>query len=139
MEPITFTAILAALSVISEGAGGAVGQKLATDAYEKLKATLRRRFSDDSDVVEAVDLLEQKPDSKGRKQTLQEEVVASGADQDREVREAAQELLDQVKAQPGGEQHIQNAIGSYISQADRGSTATVSVNQPKDSFNQRKG
>jgi hypothetical protein len=139
MEPITFTAILAALSVIAAGAGGAVGQNLATDAYEKLKATLRRRFGDDSDVVEAVDKLEQKPDSKGRKQTLQEEVEASGADQDPEVREAAQELLDQVKAQPGGEQHIQNAIGSYIAQADRGSTAAVNVNQPKDSLNQRKG
>jgi hypothetical protein len=139
MEPITFTAILGALSVIAAGAGGAVGQNLATDAYEKLKATLRRRFGDDSDLVEAVDKLEQKPDSQGRKQTLQEEVEASGVDQDPEVRQAAQELLDQVRAQPGGEQHIQNAIGSYIAQADRGSTATVNVNQPKDGLNQRKG
>ena len=132
MEPITFTAIVAALGIIVEGAGRAVGQNVATDAYEKLKATLRQRFGDDSDVVEAVDKLEQKPDSKGRKQTLQEEVEASGADHDPEVREAAQELLDQVKAQPGGEQNIQKARGSYIAQADRGSTATVNVDRSRE-------
>ena len=31
-----------------------------------------------------------------------------------------------------GEQHIQIATGSYIAQASSGSTATVSVNQPKE-------
>ncbi len=40
-------------------------------------------------------------------------------------------LLEQIKAQPGGEQHIQNAIGSYIAQADHGGTATVTVNHPE--------
>ena len=132
MEPITFTAILGALSVIAAGAGGAVGQNLATDAYEKLKATLRRRFGDDSDVVEAVDKLEQKPDSEARKAVLQEEAEAAGVDQDPEVRKAAQELLDRIKTQPGGDQHIQYARGNYIAQADRGGRANVNVNRSRE-------
>jgi hypothetical protein len=48
------------------------------------------------------------------------------------VNQAARELLEHVKAQPDGEQHIQNAIGSYIAQADRGGIAKVRVNQPKE-------
>ena len=122
MDPVTI-AIVAALGYIAAGAGQAVGN----DAYEKLKATLKQRFGDDSEVVKSAENLEAKPDSAGRKQTLQEEVETCGADRDPEVRQAAQELLDQLNAQPGGEQHIQNAVGSYIAQADRGSTATVDV------------
>lgn len=131
MDPVT-TAIVAALGIIAGGAGQAVGGNLATDAYERLKATLKRRFGGDSEVVKSVENLEAKPDSSGRKQTLQEEVEASGAGQDPEVRQAAQELLDQLRAQPNGEQHIQNAIGSYIAQADHGSTAEVRVNRPEE-------
>ncbi|MBU0703466.1 MAG: hypothetical protein KKC18_06325, partial [Chloroflexi bacterium] len=36
------------------------------------------------------------------------------------------------ESQVRGEQHIQIATGSYIAQASDGSTATVSVNQPKE-------
>jgi hypothetical protein len=131
MDPIT-TAIVAALGAIAGGAGHAVGGNVATDAYEKLKSTLERRFGNDSEVVKSVENLETRPDSPGRKQTLEEEVKASGADQDHEVRQAAQELLDRLRAQPSGEQHIQNAVGNYIAQADRGSTAEVKVKHPEE-------
>ena len=100
---------------------------MATDAYEKLKATLKRRFGNDSKVVKSVENLETKADSLEHKQALEVEIKASGADQDPDVREAAQELLDRLKAQPGGEQHIQNAVGNYIAQADRGGTAIVNI------------
>jgi hypothetical protein len=132
MEPITFTAIVAALGIIAEGAGRAVGQNLATDAYEKLKATLKRKFGDDSEVVKAVDTIEDHPKSDWRQGMLKEKLEHAGADQDPEVRQAAQELLDRIKTQPGGEQHVQSAIGSYIAQADRGSTATVNVDRPAE-------
>ena len=133
MEPITFTAIVAALGIIAEGAGRAVGQNLATDAYEKLKNTLKRKFGDDSEVVKAVDTAEEDPKSDWRQGMLKEKLERAGADQDPEVRKAAQDLLDQVKAQPSGEQHIQNAIGSYQAQVmGDHSTATVRVNQPKE-------
>lgn len=126
MDPVT-VAIFAALGYIAAGAGQAVG----TDAYEKLKATLKQKFGDDSDVVKSAENLEAKPDSVGRKQTLQEEVKASGADQDPDVRQAAQELLDKLNAQPGGQQHIQDARGNYIAQADRGSHAEVRIDRPE--------
>jgi len=126
MDPVTIATVVA-IGFIAKGAGQAAGEKLANDAYEKLKTILKRKFGEDSEVVKSVENLEARPESWGRKQTLEEEVEASGADQDPEVREAAQQLLDQLRAQPGGEQHIQNAVGSYIAQADRGSTAEVRV------------
>ena len=132
MELITFTAIVAALSAgVATGAGKVV-ESAVVDAYQGLKAALRRKFGDDSGVVEAVDKLEQKPDSETRKALLQEEVEAAGVDRDPEVRKAAQDLLDRVEAQPSGEQHVQYARGSYIAQADRGSTAEVRGNRPEE-------
>ena len=132
MDPITFTAIVAALSAGVATGVGKVVESAVVEAYQGLKATLRRRFGDDSDVVEAIDKLEQKPDSEARKALLQEEVEATGVDRDPEVRKAAQDLLDRVEAQPSGEQHVQYARGSYIAQADRGSTAEVRVNRPEE-------
>jgi len=132
MEPITFTAIVAALGIIAEGAGRAVGQNLATDAYEKLKTTLKRKFGDDSEVVKAVDTVEEDPNSDWRQGMLKEKLERAGADQDPEVRQAAQELLDQLKTQPDGEQHVQYARGSYIAQADRGSHANVNVDRSRE-------
>src|SRR5918993_4157770 len=107
MDPITFTAIVAALGIIAEGAGRAAGQNLATDAYEKLKTTLKRKFGDDSEVVKAVDTVEEDPKSNWRQGMLKEKLERAGADQYPDVREAAQELLDRVKERPGGEQHVQ--------------------------------
>ena len=131
MEPVT-TAIVAALAAGVIKGVGKVGENVLGDAYAGLKATLKRKFGGDSEVVKAVDNLEAKPDSTGRKEMLKEEVEAAGADQDPDVRRAAQQLLEQLKAQPGGEQHIQNAIGSFIAQADRGGTATVNVDRPRE-------
>jgi hypothetical protein len=85
------------------------------DAYDSLKRLLRQTFSQDSALIEAVGELEQKPDSAARKAVLQEEVKAAGAEQQPDIRHAAQALLDQLKAQPGGEQHIKNVvIGSTV-------------------------
>jgi hypothetical protein len=131
MDPIT-TAIVAALAAGVAGGATEVGKKVVVDAYVTLKTALKNKFGGDGDLVDAVDKLEKKPDSGGRKEVLQEEVAAAKADQDPEILKAAQDLIDQIKAQPGGEQHIQTAIGNYIAQADRGGTATVSVNQPKE-------
>jgi hypothetical protein len=135
MDPIT-AAILAALSA----GGGTVAGHALVDAYNGLKATLKRKFGDESEVVEAVDRLERDPESEGRKLTVKEEVEKAGVDQDPEVLKAAQELLDQVKQQPDGEKHVQQyARGTGIAQAEGGSTATVgNVNQPNDRLDQRK-
>ena len=81
--------------------------------------------------AKAVEGVEAKPDSAGRKATLEEEVASAKADQDAELLKAAQALLEKLNAQPGGAQIIQQATGSYIAQASGGSTATVNVNVPK--------
>ncbi len=129
MDPIT-TAVVAALSAgVISGLTDA-GKKVIGDAYDGLKALLKKKFGSQSEVVQSVENLEAKPESPSRQGMLKEEVQAVKADQDPDLLQAAQTLLDQIKVQPGGEQHIQNAIGSYIAQADRGSTATVHVNHP---------
>lgn len=129
MEPISFTAIVAFLGykAAEQVVSGAV-----SDAYESLKDKLSSQFGGDSEVIEAVNMLEKRPDSEARKEVLQEEVERTAVDQDLEVRQAAQRLLEQIEFQPGGEQHIQYARGSYIAQADRGSTATVNVERSEE-------
>jgi hypothetical protein len=131
MDPIT-TAIVAALSAGAISGLTETSKTLITDTYGKLKAVLSRKFSEQSDVLQAVDQLEKKPDSAGRKETLLEEIAAVKADQDREILQAAQKLLLQLQSIPESGQHMQTATGSYIAQADRGSSASVNVeHQPE--------
>jgi len=124
MEPVT-TAILAALA-------GSAGKKMFDESYDALKNLFRKKFGHDCEVVQAIDKLEAKPESNGRQETLNEEVIAVKAQDDPEIVQAAEKLLEKIKASPGGEQHIQTAIGSYIAQADRGGKATVNVNRSRD-------
>jgi hypothetical protein len=131
MDPVT-AAISVALAALATGAAkgvGEVGKKLVVDGYEGLKELVKRKFGADSKVAEAMDKLEKDPDSSGWKESLGKEVTRAGADKDPEIVAAAQALLEKIKALPGGEQHIQQAIGNYIAQADRGGTATVNVNR----------
>lgn len=125
MEPVTFIAIvtyIAAQQVVKDAT---------QDAYQGLKEILNRKFGDESEIVEAVDMLEGRPESEARKGVLQEEVERAALDQDLGIREAAQKLLNQIGFQPGGEQHIQQARGNYIAQADHGSTAKVNVDHSR--------
>jgi len=127
MDPIT-TAIMAALTL----GVNAVEKKVFVDAYETLKNLIKKKFGMQSKLVQAVEDLEAKPDSSARKEMLKEEVATAKADQDPDLRNAAETLLKQISVQSGGEQHIQNAIGSYIAQAERGSTANVNVTHSQE-------
>jgi hypothetical protein len=131
MDPIT-TAIVAALSVGVMSGLTDTGKQLILDTYDGLKALLKKKFGSQSEVVKSVENFEARPASQSRQGMLQEEVEAVKADQDPDLLQAAYTLLNQIRAQPGGEQHIQNAIGSYIVQADRGSTASINVNHPRE-------
>jgi hypothetical protein len=133
MEPITFTAIVAALSAgVATGVGKAAENAL-VDAYQGLKSTLKRKFGDDSEVAKAVDTVEEDPKSNWRQGMLKEKLEHVGADRDPEVRKAAEQLRELVERQRGGEQHIQNARGSYQAQVmGDHSSANVSVNQGKE-------
>jgi hypothetical protein len=129
MEPVTFTAIAAFF--LYKVSGQAISEATA-DAYQTLKEKLSSKFGDKSGVIEAVDILEKRPDSEGSKKLLQEEVDRAAVDSDPEILAAAQHLQDQIESQPGGEQHIQQARGRYIAQASHGSTATVNVERSKE-------
>ena len=131
MDPIT-TAIVAALAAGVTTGVTEVGKKTIVDAYNALKAILKRKLGQDSELLMAIQSLETKPDSVGRKTMVQEEVAATKADQDPEILGTAQSLLDKIEARSGGEKHVQTAIGSHIAQADRGGTATVKVSQSRE-------
>jgi len=121
-------AIIAALTAGALSGITDTSRKMIADAYAGLKSLLIKKFGGQSAVVQSVTSLEAKPESPNRQGVLQEEVHAAKADQDPDLLQTAYMLLEQIKAQSGGEQHIQNAIGSYIAQADHGSTATATVN-----------
>jgi hypothetical protein len=131
MDPLSAAIIAAVTAGLAKGAGE-VSQKVLVDGYNRLKALLSRRFGDRSKVVEAVQGLEERPDSVSRRGVVVEEVQHSGAGSDEELLKAARELLARIQEDPERGASVQQAIGSYIAQADRQSHAEVNVNT-KDS------
>ncbi|TFI54894.1 hypothetical protein BLD44_007905 [Mastigocladus laminosus UU774] len=117
MDPIT-TAIVAAVAGISSSA--------IKDSYEALKAALKKKFGEKSKVVNAVNELEGTPDSKGRQVTLQEEVEKAKAVDDLELCQLAQDLLNKVKEQPGGQQVINQTV-SNVKYAATSATGSASI------------
>ncbi len=104
MDPIT-TAFVTALAI-------PMAKDVIKDGYDALKAALKKKFGDQSDVVNAVKQLEKKPDSEGRKATLQEEVENAKVNDDPEIVKLAQNFLNQLKEQPGGQQIITQNISN---------------------------
>jgi hypothetical protein len=102
------------------------------DAYNALKDLIKRKFGGESELARAVEDLEADPEDKGRPITLEGKVKKVGADKDQELLNFAQALLEKIKAQPGGEQIVQQATGNYIAQAAQHSTAKVIVGKPPD-------
>jgi hypothetical protein len=121
---VILTAIIAAL--------GNLSQTVVKDSYEALKAVIRRKFGKESDLGDAVDKLEKKPTSTGRKETLKEELVAAKADQDTEVIQAAQALLDKIKELPGGQQIIQQTVTGNQNIFSATGPVTITFGQTKE-------
>ncbi len=105
VDPIT-GAIVAALAAGVASGAGEVGKKVVVDAYEGLKNAIKRKVGAESDVAEAVEKLEQKPDSEGRKTMLAEEVGEANLAQDEELMKQAQELIAALKETAEGEQAL---------------------------------
>jgi hypothetical protein len=96
MDPVT-TAITTA--VLTD-----LGKDTIKGCYKALKDALVKKFGAASDLVDAVDKLEKKPDSEGRKATVQEEVSVAKANEEPEILKLAQDLLDKIREQPGGQE-----------------------------------
>jgi hypothetical protein len=101
MDPIT-TAIVAALSAGAISGLTDTAKAAITDGYNKLKGLLTKKYGANSDVVQALDKLEAKPESSGRKDTLQEEIAAMNVEQDDEILAATKHLLTLVQPQQVG-------------------------------------
>ena len=130
MDPIT-TAIVTATA--------AVGSSAIKDTYSALKALLKKKFGEKSDLVEAVNELEAKPQSNGRKTIVQEEVETAKANDDPEIVQLAQSLLEKLKEHPEGKQVINQTVSNVKYAATSGSgPATISnINEnaaSKDDF-----
>lgn len=92
-----------------------LGKDAIKDSYNVLKNTLSKKFGAESDLVDAVDKLEKKPDSEGRKSTVQEEIAISKANEDPDVLKLAQDLLDKIKEQPSGQEIINQTQTNTVS------------------------
>jgi hypothetical protein len=100
MDPLT--ALIAALVLgAAEGLKATASQAI-KDGYSSLKALLLHKFGDKGEVNDALEGVERKPDSEGRKTTLKEELEAAEAYKDEELLAAAKALLE--KADPQGAQ-----------------------------------
>ena len=99
MDPIT-TTILAALGVM----GSEVIKSSVKDAYDNLKAVIRRKWGDTAPISKAIAAIEEDPQSKAQAAVLEEKVAAVKASADAEVAQALRELVEQLKANGiGGE------------------------------------
>jgi hypothetical protein len=105
METI-LAAIVGALAKLAEPA--------VKDAYDALKGLLVRKTGDKSRVVKAVEGLEEKPGSEGRKLTLKEDLGDAGLERDDEVLRLARALLEKLGGQgaAGGVAVTQTVTGS---------------------------
>jgi len=101
MDPISL-AIITALSNLSQTA--------IQDAYTAFKAGLQKKYGIKSELLESVDKLEQKPDSKARQSVLQEEIATAKADQDSDLLQTANDLLEMIKGLPGANIEILQEI-----------------------------
>ena len=101
MDPVT-TAIVTALSAGTIAGLTDTVKTAITDGYNKFKDLLAKKHGADSEVVQAIDKLEAKPDSQGRKETLAEEIVAVKAEQDEEIVATAKQILTLVQPQQAG-------------------------------------
>lgn len=100
MDPIT-TAVVAALSAGAIGGLTEASKTAITDADTRLKDLLSRKFGTTSEVVQAIEQVEAKPESASRQATLQEEIAAAHAEQDHETLAAAHHLLALIQQQAG--------------------------------------
>jgi hypothetical protein len=101
VDPVT-TALITAL--------GSLSQEVIKDAYAAFKAALQDKFGVQSQLVDAVNSLEEKPESKARQAVVQEEVASSGASQDSELVGLANRLREELDRLPNSKVDIKQDI-----------------------------
>jgi hypothetical protein len=131
MEPISIiiTALGAgAIAATKDTAGTAV-----KDAYQGLKTLIKKKFEGD---VLGQAMVDAKPEEiKQAEGLLKDKITKAGADKDAEIIQAAQELLNQVKEQPGGQQIITQNISNvkYAATSGSGDASISGINEQSTS------
>ena len=128
MDPISTTIIAAVTAGVTSGITDA-GKKAMVDSYNVLKDLIKKKIGRDSKVSKAIHELEEEPDSDAQQKLLIERMAKTDVDQDQKIVQAAHELMEQLKKAPDGEKYIMYAKGTGIAQADRGGSATVTINK----------
>lgn len=108
---ILLTAILGALAKLADGA--------VSDAYEGLKALIRRKLGADGGLAGAIESVEQRPESDARRAVLAEEVEGLAADPDPEILAAAQAVVEAVSRLPDGPEVIREVQVTQTIHGDR--------------------
>jgi hypothetical protein len=99
MDPIT-SAILGVLPALA----AETVKSTVKDAYDGLKAVIRRRWGEDAPIAKAISALEEDPKSKAQAAVPAEKVDAVKATEDPEVVQALRKLIEQMKSNGvGGE------------------------------------
>lgn len=121
MDPVITTAIVAALANLSKD--------VIKDGYDALRATLKKKFGAESDLVDAIEKLEKSPDRDDRKATLKTEIEIAKVNDDPEILQLAQDLLNKLKEQPGGQAAINQIQNNQVNNNTVQGSMTVSPSQ----------
>ena len=128
VETVAAAVIVALTAGATDGVKDVVKQGLA-DAYGKLKQAITTRSSDTDEVSTALAQLEAKPTSIARQDVVKEELETSGLANDPQVLQEAKALLSLVSSLQANSSGSQIAHGTGIAQADRNSSASVTMSQ----------
>ena len=112
MEPIITTAIISGIA--------SIGKVVIKGGYTALKNHLIEKLGAESDLIDAVERYEKKPDSEARKAAIQEEVELSCVENHPDMVKLAQDLIEQIKQQPGGQDIINQSQTNTVSNVNVG-------------------
>lgn len=114
-------------AIIAAVAGGLVSgtaEGLAGQAYQSLTAAIRRKKGEDSDLVEAVEKLEQRPESAGWQEEVAAQAQATDAARDPELLALAERLIVALEDTQAGQQ----ALSKYNIQAKDSEVGVIGDN-----------
>lgn len=127
MDPISL--IIAALGAGAIAATKDTAGTAVKDAYQGLKTLIKKKFEGD---VLGQAIVDAKPEEiKQAEGLLKDKINKTGADKDAEIIQAAQELLNQIKEQPGGQQIITQNISNvkYAATSGSGNASISGINE----------
>jgi internalin A len=116
MDPIT--------GAIVAGLVSGAAEDLAAQAYQTLTAAIKKKHGKDSDLAEAVEKLEQRPESVGWREELETQVQATDAARDPELLALAERLITALEETRAGQQ----ALGKYNVQVQDSQVGVIGPN-----------